>query len=83
MTVTLGAGPGGKAGRAGREAEAVKVGEALRGPAPPAGGVWHVPTFTVGQYHVRMRPQRHSLVLGLLLLERPPLEGMGRGGAVA
>ena len=46
------------------------MGEALRGPAPPAGGVWHVPTFTVGQYHVRMRPQRHSLVLGLDVL--PP-----------
>ena len=34
-------------------------------PEEVAGGVWYVPTFAVGQSHTRMRPQTHSLVLGL------------------
>jgi hypothetical protein len=31
-----------------------------------AGGVRYVPTLAVGQSHTRMRPQTHSLVLGLV-----------------
>ena len=67
MTAARGAGPGGKTGRAGREAAKVKAGETFRGPAPPVGGVWCVPTFAVGQYLIRMRWNVYSLVLGLVL----------------